>query len=64
MEVCENVVTVYADIFYFLHLKLSTGKVWSTRGGQKIAGWTDPIAAQDDSYSCIACSCSEEGTLC
>ncbi|VAH77918.1 unnamed protein product [Triticum turgidum subsp. durum] len=30
--------------------------VWSTRGGQKKAGWTDPIAAQDDSYSCIACS--------
>ncbi|XP_044976498.1 uncharacterized WD repeat-containing protein alr2800-like isoform X1 [Hordeum vulgare subsp. vulgare] len=31
-------------------------QVWSTRGGQKIAGWTDPIADQDDSYSCIACS--------
>ncbi|XP_048552094.1 uncharacterized protein LOC125531922 isoform X1 [Triticum urartu] len=31
-------------------------QVWSTREGQKIAGWTDPIAAHDDSYSCIACS--------
>ncbi|CAM0881899.1 unnamed protein product [Alopecurus aequalis] len=31
-------------------------QVWSTTGGQKIAEWTDPVAAQDDSYSCIACS--------
>lgn len=31
-------------------------QVWSTTGGQKIAEWSDPVAAQDDSYSCIACS--------
>jgi len=31
-------------------------QVWSATGGQKIAEWTDPVAAQDDSYSCIACS--------
>ncbi|XP_047055114.1 uncharacterized protein LOC124661292 isoform X2 [Lolium rigidum] len=31
-------------------------QVWSTTGGKKIVEWTDPVAAQDDSYSCIACS--------
>ncbi|KAF0920056.1 hypothetical protein E2562_032748 [Oryza meyeriana var. granulata] len=30
-------------------------QVWRTRGGEIIEGWTDPIAAPDDSYSCIAC---------
>uniref|UniRef100_A0A0E0JLS8 Small-subunit processome Utp12 domain-containing protein n=1 Tax=Oryza punctata TaxID=4537 RepID=A0A0E0JLS8_ORYPU len=30
-------------------------QVWWTRGGEIIKGWTDPISAPDDSYSCIAC---------
>ncbi|XP_052140864.1 uncharacterized protein LOC127760616 isoform X1 [Oryza glaberrima] len=30
-------------------------QVWRTGGGEIIEGWTDPISAPDDSYSCIAC---------
>jgi hypothetical protein len=39
-------------------------KVWSTTGGQKIAEWTDPVEAQDDSYSCIACSSVQKKVFC
>uniref|UniRef100_A0A0D9V3J7 Small-subunit processome Utp12 domain-containing protein n=1 Tax=Leersia perrieri TaxID=77586 RepID=A0A0D9V3J7_9ORYZ len=30
-------------------------QVWRTRDGEIIEGWTDPISAPEDSYSCIAC---------
>jgi hypothetical protein len=47
-----------------LHLIFLFGKVWSTTGGKKILEWTDPVAAQDDSYSCIACSSVQKKVFC
>lgn len=29
-----------------------------------IAGWTDPVAAPDDSYSCIACCSVQKKVFC
>ncbi|KAM0853915.1 hypothetical protein ACQ4PT_050755 [Festuca glaucescens] len=54
-DAAAEIVEVLAESLTLKETPIPT-KVWSTTGGQKIAEWTDPVAAQDDSYSCITCS--------
>jgi hypothetical protein len=46
---------MYANLSIFSACAFLIEKVWRTGGGEIIEGWTDPISAPDDSYSCIAC---------